>query len=140
MIEIVEIPQETTSSRNPSCPPVNQPPVISPPKLTLATQYDIINGARAMLDARYVEVNETRLNYQNRDRTVQVILDSVAVQPTFDSMSKDLQRRLEATFGQYWTAIVGTDTQFWTYFYVENPYFINVKINQLRIIAYKQQR
>lgn len=67
-----------------------------------------------MLDPRYVEVNETRLDYQSKDRAIQVVLDTVAVGSTFDAISKDLQRRLEKIFGQYWTAIVGTDTQYWT--------------------------
>lgn len=132
---MLEIPQTAgTSGRNP-CPP----PTTSE-KLTLATQYDIINGARAMLDANYVEVNETRLDYVNRNKAVQTVLDTVAVQGTFDSISHDLQRRLEKIWGQYWTAIVGTDTQFWTYFYVQNPYFINLKIDKLRVIAFKQMR
>lgn len=106
-IDVIEVPQvaETTSGRNPSCPTSS--------KLTLATQYDIINGARANLDMNYVEVNETRLDVGNRNKAIQAVLDTVAVQPTFDSISKDLQRRLENIFGQYWTAIVGTDTQFW---------------------------
>ena len=93
-----------------------------------------------MLDVNYVEVNETRLDYQSKNKAIQAVLDTVAVQPTFDAISKDLQRRLEAMFGQYWTAIVGTDLQYWTYFYVQNPYFINLKIDKLRVIAYKQMK
>lgn len=135
MIEIHELPQ-SEAARN--CPPT--PAVPTSPKVALPTQYEIITSARSVLDPNYVEVNETRLDYQSRNRAIQAILDSVAVQSTFDSITKDLQIRLEKMFGQFWATVVGTDTQLWTYFYVQNPYFINVKIDKLRVIAYKQMR
>lgn len=74
-----------------------------------------------MLNPNYVEVNETRLDYPNRNKVIQTVLDSVAVQPNYDALSKDLQRRLEAMYGPSWTAVVGTDLQWWSYFYVQNP-------------------
>ena len=64
----------------------------------------------------------------------------MAVQPNYDALSKDLQKKLEQMYGPSWTAIVGTDLQYWTYFYVQNPYFMNLKIDKLRVIAYKQMR
>ena len=132
LIEVLEIPaDEAPPARN--CP-------TTPPRSTSLSQFDVINGARAVLNPNYVEVNETRLDFQNRNRVIQTVLDSVAVQPNYDALSKDLQKKLEQMYGPSWAAVVGTDLQYWTYFYVSNPYFINLKIDKLRVIAYKQMR
>lgn len=145
-VEIVQLPSTGASStpvNNPPPPPLVCPPVqpsrpVLKPVRTLLTQSDVIATARTQLDTSYVQINETRMNGQMQAKTLGIVFDAIASEATYDGIAKKIRDNAAFAFGNYWTSTVGTDQHYWTYFYMSEPYFINLKIDKLRILLYRQ--
>lgn len=139
----IQTPPTPAPSRNLVCPPI-PPPVVQPqpvptvPVRTILSQFEVITSARSQLSANYVQINETRMTGQLQVKVIGIILDAVATENTYDGIARRIRDMAGNAFGNYWASTVGTDTQYWTYFYMSEPFFINLKIDRLRILLYRQ--
>lgn len=147
-VEIVQLQKKSSAGGSVSYATPPPPPLPTPPSLqatcppnvvrTLPNQMEIIAGARQQIETRVVSVNETRMTGPLQSKVLSIIIDSVQSEITFDAIAKRIRDRAGAAFGNYFTASVGTDSQFWSYFYISEPYFINLRIDRLRILLYRQ--
>lgn len=149
-VQVLQLPTASGGNTLPSYPtPPPQPPLVCPPVSTvpnrpttavrtLLTQYDVLAAAREQLNPKYVHINETRMAGQMQARALNIVFDAVATEGTYESVARKMRDLAAQAFGNYWTATVGTDTQYWSYFHLTEPYFINLKIDRLRVLLYRQ--
>ncbi|XP_074596887.1 uncharacterized protein LOC141851967 [Brevipalpus obovatus] len=95
---------------------------------------DVIRETRQKLDL--VSVNNTDLTPKQEKIMISIIKDGIKNSESYAGIARYIQKVAGSTFAQRFHVSVGLDTQYWIFFWKTDPWLINLKINELRVLAY----
>ncbi|RWS02552.1 hypothetical protein B4U79_16605 [Dinothrombium tinctorium] len=98
--------------------------------------YEVIMEAR--LNLPKTEVNYTEMPIQMQELMIQIAHNAIKNYDSYEAMTKYCREFLDNMYGKPWECLMGLDGQFWTYFWYKQPYFINFKVDRIRVIIIKQ--
>ncbi|RWS30235.1 hypothetical protein B4U80_13629 [Leptotrombidium deliense] len=98
--------------------------------------YDVIKEARRNI--HHVEVNQTEMSEARQDEAIYMVKQAIKIYDTYEGMSRYCRDYMDSKHGKPWECMIGTDGQFWTYFWYQRPFIINFKIDRIRVLIIKQ--
>ena len=105
---------------------------------TLRSGYDVITSAQNNINQ--VSINNTDMNTIMTQNFISLAQQSILQSTSYAEVSKYIRDGAGKLFGKNWDCIVGLDTQFWSHFWYQKPFLINIKVDDLRILAFAQLR
>ncbi|RWS01194.1 hypothetical protein B4U79_17275 [Dinothrombium tinctorium] len=98
--------------------------------------YEVIKEAR--LNLIKTEVNYTEMTGPMQQLMFQIAHNGINNYDSYEGITKYCREVLDYMYGKPWECLMGLDGQFYSYFWYKKPFFINFKVDRIRVIIIKQ--